>query len=293
MHPSDIMIPDWAYTKQEKMFIVTFKSELPTGVTAYQADFKGLKAVNLTLQNPYTLTGFYPRSEVGREVTVKIIKFTENVGYERFGKVFTFTYKDETSELAKKVLASETTRNAVLESVCKALQGVSAGSDNLNAFRPPEAGNDDVQTPIYPKNDENQRDYDADDKASNLSSPFSEITDPGCEDEGHDTTDISGAGGGHQPLGEPVIGGGEQPPLEPAEGGGERPLMEPVEGGGERPLMEPVGGGGERPLMEWPLRVPVQEVGEGRGISQGVFELLRERTLIFISSVTDCGTEAL
>ena len=49
-------------------------------------------------------------------------------------------------------------------------------------------GNDDVQTPIYPKNDENQRDYDADDKASNLSSPFSEITDPGCEDEGHDTT---------------------------------------------------------------------------------------------------------
>ena len=42
------------------MFIVTFKSELPIGVTAYQADFKGLKVVNLTLQNPYTLTGFYP-----------------------------------------------------------------------------------------------------------------------------------------------------------------------------------------------------------------------------------------
>ena len=68
------------------------------------------------------------------------MKFTENFGYERFGKDFTFTYKDETSELAKKILASETTRNAVLESVCKALQGASAGSDNLNAFRPPETG---------------------------------------------------------------------------------------------------------------------------------------------------------
>ena len=57
--------------------------------------------------------------------------------------------------------------------------------------------------------------------------------------------------------------------------------------------MEPVGGGGERPLMEWPLRVPVQEVGEGGGISQGVFELLRERTLIFKRLVTDYGNEAL
>ena len=42
------------------MFIVSYKSELPIGVTAYQADFKGLKAVNLTLQNPYTLIGLYP-----------------------------------------------------------------------------------------------------------------------------------------------------------------------------------------------------------------------------------------
>lgn len=44
------------------------------------------------------------------------------------------------SELAKKVMACETTRNAVVEGVCKALEGASAGSDNLNAFRLPEAG---------------------------------------------------------------------------------------------------------------------------------------------------------
>lgn len=44
------------------------------------------------------------------------------------------------SELAKKVKACETTRNAVVEGVCKALEGASAGSDNLNAFRLPEAG---------------------------------------------------------------------------------------------------------------------------------------------------------
>ena len=49
-------------------------------------------------------------------------------------------------------------------------------------------GNDDVQTPIHPESDENQRDYDADDEVSNLSSPFSEITDPGCEDEDYSTT---------------------------------------------------------------------------------------------------------
>ncbi|CAH3167934.1 unnamed protein product, partial [Pocillopora meandrina] len=121
------------------MFIVSYKSELPIGVTAYQADFKGLKAVNLTLQNPYTLIGLYPRSEIEREVTVEIIKFIENVGYEPFGKDFKFTYKDEMSELAKKVKACETTRNAVVEGVCKALEGASAGSDNLNAFRLPEA----------------------------------------------------------------------------------------------------------------------------------------------------------
>ena len=49
-------------------------------------------------------------------------------------------------------------------------------------------GNDDVQTPIYPESDKSQRDYDADDEVSNSSSPFSEITDPGCEDKDHDTT---------------------------------------------------------------------------------------------------------
>lgn len=49
-------------------------------------------------------------------------------------------------------------------------------------------GNDDVQTPIYPESDKNQRDYDADDEVSNSSSPFSEITDPGCKDKDQDTT---------------------------------------------------------------------------------------------------------
>ena len=49
-------------------------------------------------------------------------------------------------------------------------------------------GNDDVQTLIYPESDKSQRDYDADDEVSNSSSPFSEITDPGCEDKEHDTT---------------------------------------------------------------------------------------------------------
>ena len=44
------------------------------------------------------------------------------------------------SELVKKVKACETTRNAIVEGVYKALEGASAGSDNLNAFRLPEAG---------------------------------------------------------------------------------------------------------------------------------------------------------
>ena len=48
-------------------------------------------------------------------------------------------------------------------------------------------GNDDVQTPSYPENDENQRDYD-DDQASYLLSLFSEITDLGCDNDNHDTT---------------------------------------------------------------------------------------------------------
>ena len=49
-------------------------------------------------------------------------------------------------------------------------------------------GNDDVQTPIHPESDGNQHDYDADDEVSNSSSPFSEITDPGYENDDHDTT---------------------------------------------------------------------------------------------------------
>lgn len=48
-------------------------------------------------------------------------------------------------------------------------------------------GNDDVQTPVYPERVESQLDYDADDEASTSLSPFSEITDPGCEDEDQDT----------------------------------------------------------------------------------------------------------
>lgn len=49
-------------------------------------------------------------------------------------------------------------------------------------------GNDDVQTPIHPESDGNQRDYDADDEVSNSSSSVSGITDLGCEDENQDTT---------------------------------------------------------------------------------------------------------
>lgn len=49
-------------------------------------------------------------------------------------------------------------------------------------------GNDDVQTPVYPERVESQLDYDADDEASTSLSPFSELTDPGCEDEDQDTS---------------------------------------------------------------------------------------------------------
>ena len=48
-------------------------------------------------------------------------------------------------------------------------------------------GNDDVQTPSYSENDENQRDYE-DDEASYLLSLFGEITDLGCDEGNHDTT---------------------------------------------------------------------------------------------------------
>ena len=44
------------------------------------------------------------------------------------------------SEPAKKMKTCETTRCAVVEGPSEASQGASAGSGNLNAFRPPAAG---------------------------------------------------------------------------------------------------------------------------------------------------------
>ena len=58
-----------------------------------------------------------------------------------FGEDLKFTYKDKMSELLKEVLVSEENRNAALEGLCKGLLSASAGSDDLNAFRLPEAGN--------------------------------------------------------------------------------------------------------------------------------------------------------
>lgn len=57
-----------------------------------------------------------------------------------FGEDFKFTYKDEASELVKKVFASDENRNAALEGFCKGLQSTSAGSDDLNPFRLLERG---------------------------------------------------------------------------------------------------------------------------------------------------------
>lgn len=42
-------------------------------------------------------------------------------------------------ELVKEVLGSEKNRNAAVEGLCSGLQSASTGSDDLNAFRLPEA----------------------------------------------------------------------------------------------------------------------------------------------------------
>ena len=51
-----------------------------------------------------------------------------------------FTYKEKMFEFMREVMASETNRIAALEGFCKGLLSASAGSDDLNAFRLPEAG---------------------------------------------------------------------------------------------------------------------------------------------------------
>ena len=79
-------------------------------------------------------------SQIPREVTVKIIKFTENVGWMSFGEDLKFTYKDKRSEVLEEFPESEEVKNALWESFLKILQSPSAGSDDLNPFRLPEAG---------------------------------------------------------------------------------------------------------------------------------------------------------
>ena len=66
-----------------------------------------------------------------------------------FGEDLKFTYKDKMSELLKEVLVSEDNRNAALEGLCKGLLSASAGSDDLNAFRLPEAGNFNIFLLIF------------------------------------------------------------------------------------------------------------------------------------------------
>ena len=79
-------------------------------------------------------------SQIPREVTVKIIKFIENVGSVSFGEDLKFTYKDKRSEVLEEFPESEEVKNALWECFRKTLQSTSAGSDDLNPFRLPEAG---------------------------------------------------------------------------------------------------------------------------------------------------------
>ena len=73
-------------------------------------------------------------------MTVKILKFTEKDGYVSFREDFKFTYKEKMLEFMKEVMASEKNRIAALGGLWKGLLSVSAGSDDFNAFRLPEAG---------------------------------------------------------------------------------------------------------------------------------------------------------
>ena len=57
-----------------------------------------------------------------------------------FREDFKFTYKEKMFEFMKEVMGSETNRIAALEGLCEGLLSASAGSDDLNAFRLPEAG---------------------------------------------------------------------------------------------------------------------------------------------------------
>ena len=50
-----------------------------------------------------------------------------------------FTYKNKLNELVKEILGSAKNRNAAVEGLCSGLQSASTGSDDLNAFRLPEA----------------------------------------------------------------------------------------------------------------------------------------------------------
>ena len=79
-------------------------------------------------------------SQIPGEVAVKILKFTNNVGTMGFGEDLKFTYKDKRREVLEECPESEEVKNAFWEGFCKALQSTSAGSDDLNPFRRPEAG---------------------------------------------------------------------------------------------------------------------------------------------------------
>ncbi|XP_066030633.1 uncharacterized protein [Pocillopora verrucosa] len=138
-HLRVFMSPAWAYTEEQIEFTVNLLYPLPYDVASYFADFLGKKAVELTVINPFTLFGRNPISQTDGEVTVSIHKVSKKEGFVILAKDLEFTYKNKVKELVKEVLGNEKYRNAAVEGLCSGLQSVSTGSDDLNAFRLPEA----------------------------------------------------------------------------------------------------------------------------------------------------------
>ncbi|XP_022784494.1 uncharacterized protein LOC111325054 isoform X1 [Stylophora pistillata] len=158
---------------------------LPEAGTSTKSDSDELKSVKLLTMLIY------------KAAQINSLEFVDVIFSTSVGKVVFSHYKNNPT-LPEDVARANghTILGNYLENVSKSLskERIEDKSDTVNWLELEQAldkkqdqlstpGTDDVQPPNYSESDEKQRDYDGDDEASNVSSPFSEATDPGCEDE--------------------------------------------------------------------------------------------------------------